>query len=248
MRDKMTGAGMITLAIETATMQGGVAITGADGSILAELGMSVRTTHSERLLPSIKYLLGLTGLDIGEIELLAISAGPGSFTGLRVGLGIVKGIAYAFPEKKVAAVPTLEAFASRLPFSPAPVCPLLDARKGELYGGIFIWKEDGFERMVPESVLPPENWVRLMSGVCASGHDKIILMGEGARIYRDKFTCGLKRRAVFAPPDFMSPSAASVAMLGARMAGEGRFADPAQLVPLYIRKSEAELKWQSKNS
>ncbi|MDA8170823.1 MAG: tRNA (adenosine(37)-N6)-threonylcarbamoyltransferase complex dimerization subunit type 1 TsaB [Nitrospiraceae bacterium] len=248
---------MITLGVETATMQGGVAIADGEGSILAELGLNVRNknTHSERLLPGLQYLLEQTGIEIGEIGLLAVSSGPGSFTGLRVGLGIVKGIAYAFPEKKVVAVPTLEALAWRLPFSLAPVCPLLDARKGELYGGVFMWRDDGFCRLVPESVLPPDRWVRIAADLCGAGtcketpqrRDKIILMGEGARIYREQFSAGLGEKAVFAPPEVMSPSAASVAGLGARMAMENRFADPSALVPFYIRKSEAELKWQLKS-
>ncbi|MDA8387869.1 MAG: tRNA (adenosine(37)-N6)-threonylcarbamoyltransferase complex dimerization subunit type 1 TsaB [Nitrospiraceae bacterium] len=232
---------MITLGVETATMQGGVAITGAEGSMLAEIRLNVRTTYSERLLPALDYLLTQTGLDIGQIELLAISAGPGSFTGLRVGFGLVKGIAYAFPGKKVVAVPTLEAFAWRLPFSSAPVCPLLDARRGELYGGIFAWSGNGFCRLVPESVLSPEGWIRAAAGVCGPERDKIILLGEGARIYRERFSAGLGEKALFAPPE-VTPGAACVAYLGARMAAEDRFADPARLVPLYIRKSEAEMK------
>ncbi|MDA8088142.1 MAG: tRNA (adenosine(37)-N6)-threonylcarbamoyltransferase complex dimerization subunit type 1 TsaB [Nitrospiraceae bacterium] len=238
---------MIILGVETATMQGGVAIVDPEGTLLAELRLNVRTTHSERLLPALQYLLEQAGLDIGQIDLLAISSGPGSFTGLRVGLGIVKGIAYAFPGKKVVAVPTLEAFAWRLPFSAAPVCPLLDARKGELYGGIFIWRDDGFRRLAPEAVLSPERWIRTAAELCGPGRDKIILMGEGARIYREQFSAGLGEKALFAPPDAMSPSAACVAFLGARMAMENRFADPSVLAPFYLRKSEAELKWQLKS-
>lgn len=232
---------MITLGIETATMQGGVAIIGEEGSMLAEIRLNVRTTHSERLLPALDYLLRQTGLDIGQVELLAISAGPGSFTGLRVGFGLVKGMAYAFPGKKVAAVPTLEAFAWRLPFSSAPVCPLLDARKGELYGAVFNWNGNGFSRLVPESVLPPEGWIRAAAGVFGPERDKIILLGEGARIYRQRFSAALGERALFAPPE-VTPGAACVAYLGVRMAAEGRFSDPAGLVPVYIRKSEAEMK------
>ena len=233
-------ADLITLGIETATMQGGVAIIGPEGSV-AEIRLNVKAAHSERLLPAIDYLLGQTGLDMGQIDLLAVSAGPGSFTGLRVGLGLLKGMAYAFPEKKVVAVPTLEAFAWRLPFCSSPVCPLLDARKGELYGGIFRWNGDGFYRLVPESVLPPDGWIKAAAGVLGPESDKIILSGEGARIYRERFRAGLGEKALFAPLE-ITPSAACVALLGARMAAGGRLAGPATLVPIYIRKSEAEMK------
>lgn len=236
---------MIVLAVETATMNGGIAIAG-EGGLIAELRLNVKTTHSERLLPGIDYLLKQAGLELDQIDILAASRGPGSFTGLRVGTALVKGLAFASGgAKKVVAVPTLEAFVWHFPFSCFPVCPLLDARKGELYGGIFLWKDGSFERTVQEAVLPPGEWITLARDVLGQGHDKIILMGEGATIYGDEFRGALGGQALFAPPPLMSPSAANVALVGAQMAGKGLFANPEALAPFYIRKSEAELKWQS---
>ncbi len=236
---------MIVLAVETATMNGGVALADED-RLIAELRLNVKTTHSERLLPGLDYLLKQADLELGQIDILAVSQGPGSFTGLRVGIALVKGMAFASGgAKKVVAVHTLEAFAWHFPFSHIPVCPLLDARKGELYGGIFLWKGGSFERIVPEAVLSPGKWITMAREVLGQGHDKIILMGEGATIYREEFRSAIGGQALFAPPPLMAPSAANVALVGAQMACKGLFADPETLTPFYIRKSEAELKWQS---
>ena len=234
---------MIVLGVETATMNGGVALAGDEG-LIAELRMNVRTTHSERLLPGLEYLLKQTGLEFGQIDIFAVSHGPGSFTGLRVGIALVKGMAFASGRRgKIVAVPTLEAFAWHFPFSCLPVCPLLDARRGELYGGIFLWKEGSFIRAVPDAVLPPRKWIELAKAALDHGHDKIILMGEGATVYKNEFEHSLGGHVLFAPPSAISPSPANVALIGAHMASEGLFADPETLVPYYIRKSEAELKW-----
>ncbi len=223
-------------------MNGGVALAGDEG-LIAELRLNVKTTHSERLLPGLDYLLKQTGLELEQIDILAVSHGPGSFTGLRVGISLVKGIAFAYGTgKKVVAVPTLEAFAWHFPFSCLPVCPLLDARRGELYGGIFLWREGEFTRVVPEAALPPDKWIELARDALDRGHDKIVLMGEGSAIYGKNFRDSLGGRALFAPPSAMSPSPANVALLGVQMAAKGLFADPEMLVPFYIRKSEAELK------
>lgn len=232
---------MIILGVETATMNGGAALADDDG-LIAELRLNVRTTHSERLLPGLDYLLKQTGIGLDQIDLIAVSHGPGSFTGLRVGIALVKGLAFANGGKRVVAVPTLEAFAWHFPFSLHPVCPLLDARKGELYGGIFHWQGDAFEREVPETAQTPDKWVDLAKNALDRGHDKIILTGEGAAIYANRFRASLGGHALFAPSSSMSPSPANVALLGAKMAAERFFADPETLVPFYIRKSEAELK------
>ena len=114
---------MKLLAVESATMLGGVAIM--DGmTLVAESRINVKVTHSERLMNEIDHVLSVAGMDLGDIDAFGISAGPGSFTGLRVGLSTIKGLVYA-TGKRFIAVPTLEAFAWNIPFSDLQVCPLL---------------------------------------------------------------------------------------------------------------------------
>jgi len=231
---------MITLGIETATMTGGIGII-RDGLLIAELRLNIRTTHSERLLPGLDYVLRQSGLKLADMDLLAVSIGPGSFTGLRVGLSMAKGISFAIG-KPLVPVPTLEAFAWNLPFSPHPVVPLLDARKKELYGGMFLWDENkkGFERLVPESVMPARSWAET---ILKKGR-KVVLTGEGALLYRDEFETALGDNVMFAEGGLLSPSPANVAFLGEKWLKEAIpfERDASRVKPFYIRKSEAELK------
>ncbi len=120
---------MKILAIETSTMLGGIAIMGEAEGLIMEVRLNVRSTHSERLMSEIDHALKQAGMKITDMDVFGISIGPGSFTGLRVGLSTVKGFSYA-TGKPVVSIPTLEAFAWNFPFSPYPVCPMLDARSG----------------------------------------------------------------------------------------------------------------------
>ncbi|HSR10897.1 MAG TPA: tRNA (adenosine(37)-N6)-threonylcarbamoyltransferase complex dimerization subunit type 1 TsaB, partial [Thermodesulfobacteriota bacterium] len=132
---------MIVLALETATLAGSVALVDAgDGEtgrrIIGENTLSNPETHSARLMPGIDRLLKEASLTIRDIGGIAVSIGPGSFTGLRIGVATAKGLAYALGIP-VAGVPTLDALAATRPFSPDPVCPVLDARKKEVYAALF---------------------------------------------------------------------------------------------------------------
>ena len=228
---------MKLLAIETSTMLGGVAIMDND-TLVAEARINVKVTHSERLMPEIDHVLAQSGLEISDIDVFAFAVGPGSFTGLRVGLSTVKGLVYA-TGKRLVAVPTLEAFAWNLPFSEYPVCPLLDARKKEVYAGLFKWADSGFTRVIDEQAVEIG---RLLSEI----KGPTVFLGEGALIYRERIMETLNDQALFAPPHKILPSPSNVAYLGMKMAEKGDFSDPAGLVPLYLRRSEAEVKLSQK--
>ncbi len=228
---------MITLGIETSTMTGGAALL-EDNRLVAESILNVKATHSERLLPGLDRMLRDSGVEISDVDVVAVSSGPGSFTGLRVGMSMAKGLVFA-SHRRLVCVPTLEAFAWRFPASRHPVCPLFDARKQELYGAVFVWNEACgiFERVVPERALAPGQWIEQLKTF-----DKVILAGEGARLQMEYFAAALGKRAIFAPAHVMAPSAAAVAFVGAGLARRGAFTDPVAAIPFYLRRSEAELK------
>ena len=227
---------MKILAVETSTMLGGVAIMDDAGGLVAETRLNIRTTHSEELMTGIDFVLRHAGLKIGDIDVFGVATGPGSFTGLRIGLSTVKGFSYA-TGKPVVAIPTLEAFAWNFPCSAHPVCPMLDARKKEVYAAVFLWRDEGFEKIMEESSIGPGDLGTILRG-------PVLLAGEGARIYRDVFRDALHEHALFAPPQWSVPSPSNVAFLGLKRAMNGEFMDPISLVPLYIRKSEAEVKFK----
>src|SRR5437773_831287 len=145
---------MRVLAVETSTLAGGVAVL--DGDVLVgQYLLDVRVTHSERLMVALDRLLGDAGWTVLDLEGLAVAVGPGSFTGLRVGLSTVKGLAVALGVP-VAAVPTLDAMAASLPFAALPVCPVLDARKGEVYASLYRWDGGAMRREWEYQALAPE--------------------------------------------------------------------------------------------
>jgi len=229
---------MKILAIETSTLLGGIAVADDSSGLIAETRLNVKSTHSERLMTAVDHILKQSGLNISDMDAFAVAIGPGSFTGLRIGLSTVKGFSYA-TGKPIVSVPTLEAFAWNFPYSGYPVCPMLDARKKEVYAALFQWESEGFIRVIEETSarvnMLLEEVVRLTEG-------KIVFTGDGALLYRNEIIGALGERAVFASPDKMVPSPANVASLGIRKVLKGEFSEPVSLVPIYIRKSEAEMK------
>ncbi len=221
-------------------MLGGVAILDND-TLIAESLINVKIAHSERLMPEIDHMLKRSNLNMYDIDVFAISIGPGSFTGLRVGLSAVKGLVYA-TGKKLVSVSTLEAFAWNLPFSKYQVCPVLDARKKEVYAAIFRWNrispESGFESVMNERVIKIEQLLETI-------YEPTIFLGEGAVIYKGDIEKKAGDLAVFGQPQNMVPYSSRVAYLGMLKAKKGEYDDPASLVPRYLRKSEAEIKKQS---
>jgi tRNA threonylcarbamoyladenosine biosynthesis protein TsaB len=234
---------MKILAIDTSTMLGGIAIM-EDEKLIAESRLNIKSTHSERLMTETEHCLKRAELSISNIDVFAVAIGPGSFTGLRIGLSTVKGFSYA-TGKPIVAVPTMEALAWNFPYSEYPVCTMLDARKREVYAAVFKWKESGFVSLIKETVLSPDDFFNNLLGL--AGYDKFIFTGEGAELYRKNIVKHFAEKALFASPDRMVPSPSNVAALGLKKALNKEFSEPVNLTPLYIRKSEAETKWSEKN-
>ncbi len=229
---------MMILAIETSTMLGGAAIMDDEKGLISEIRLNVKTTHSERLMTAVDAILGQSDLTLDALDAFAVAAGPGSFTGLRIGLSTVKGLSYA-TGKPLVAVPTLEAFALNFAYSAYPVCLMLDARKSEVYAAVFSWKRGGFEKTFEERSIRPET---LMNDF----RETVLFAGEGASLYADLIRETMGERALFAPPEKMVPSPANVAAIGLEKALKGEYTNAADALPLYIRKSEAEVKWSQK--
>lgn len=222
---------MKLLAIDTSTILGGAAVI-EDDNLIAETRMNVKITHSERIMGEIDYIVKRSGLKIDDIDVFAIAIGPGSFTGLRVGLSTIKGLVYA-AGKRLVSVSTLHALAYAMPFSKYQVCTLLDARKKEVYAGIFKWTNNGFIKVMNEQIIKIDNLLSVIN-------ESTIFSGEGAMLYKEYIKAKLGDAAIFALPHNMVTSPSSVAYLAMMKAKKEEFDDPITLVPMYIRKSEAE--------
>jgi tRNA threonylcarbamoyladenosine biosynthesis protein TsaB len=228
---------MLILGIETSTKTGSVAIV-SDDAVVAQYSLNIEVTHSERLMSTVDRVMKDTGLTIADIDGFSVALGPGSFTGLRIGVSTVKGLAFA-TNKPVAAVPTLLALARNLPFAAWPVCPLLDARKNEVYAALYLFEGKACTQVMPETTIKiPELAARISR--------KTIFTGEAAHLYRAEIEKQFGDEALFAPRSAALPSAATVAELGLDMIKNGIQTDPDSLTPLYIRRPEAEVAWEKR--
>jgi len=166
---------------------------------------------------------------------VAVSAGPGSFTGLRVGMAAAKGYCFGW-NVPVALVPTLEALAFRFPAESRAICPVLDARRKEVYAALFRREGDALARLTPDLALPPGALVdRLPEG-------EILFCGDGLKSYGPMFLDRLGGRASIVEGPAGLPSAGAAGILGERIFSRGDAGDPRSAVPAYIRPSEAEFK------
>lgn len=217
---------MRVLAVETSTLSGGAALLDSE-RVVGEYTLDVRVTHSERLMAAIDQLLSDAGWTASDLDGLAVAVGPGSFTGLRVGLSTVKGLGLAL-SIPVAAVPTLDAMAAMLPFAALPVCPVLDARKREVYASLYRWDGLGMRREWDYLAIAPDDLARRLN-------EPVIVIGDGA----DAISSPFARRV---RPPRRGPAPAVVGSLGYSRLAIGDTVAVADLVPIYLRPSEAELK------
>jgi tRNA threonylcarbamoyladenosine biosynthesis protein TsaB len=227
---------MRILGVDTSTSCGSLGVID-DDEVVAEYALLRDETHSTRLVPAIQALLKEARLDLDEIDGMAVSLGPGSFTGLRVGLSAVKGLALA-AERPVVGVPTLDALASNLPFTPYVICPLLDARKGEVYTALYKDGEGGeVKQLTPYQVLSPLDLLEKIP------LQETIFLGDGVEVYRELIEKRLGVKALFAPPHLRFLRGSTVAEIGLQRFKKGEKDDTSSLVPIYVRPSDAEIKW-----
>ena len=223
----------VILALETATMCGSVAIVAANRCV-GEFSLQTGETHSRRLLAAVDWLMQETGIAWPDIDAVAVSLGPGSFTGLRIGLATAKGLAMA-ADTKIIGVGTLDGMAAQCSVADILICPVLDARKKEVYCGFYRCDENGIPKLQEEcQVVSPE-------ALCERIDEPVLLLGDGVEVYGPLFQerlAGLLRQA---PPGIYFPRAASIGLLASGKWQEGDFVDPAKVEPIYIRPSEAEL-------
>ena len=229
---------MKILAIETSTRVGSIALV--EGPLLkAQNILDISATHNQRLLPGIERILTDAGWSLDDLDGFAVSLGPGSFTGLRIGLSIVKGLAWA-TGKPLAGIPTLDALAANVSFVPYKICSILDARKGEIYTALYRQGDEGIpQRLTSYMAIKPEELVALIS-------ETTVLVGDGLLSHGDYLKRELGNRLVLAPPHLSVIHASSVAWLGWHKLQSGESEDVSSCTPLYVRPSEAELKRKSK--
>lgn len=221
------------LTLDSSSLSGSVSLCQGESPV-AESLLNIRSTHSEKLLKQIDLLLEESGWQLADLDLLAVVTGPGSFTGLRIGIATIKGLAQVL-NKPVVPVSSLQAVAMNLPLSPVPVCAFLDARKSEVYTQLFDWDPAAGPVAISEpAVLPPERLLAQLSG-------SIALVGDGVFLYRQMIEDVLAERALLpvATAHQIRATQASWLALQAYFSGSPGLA--ADVLPSYVRPSDAEL-------
>ncbi len=218
---------MKILGIETATHARSVAFIDTD-RIVGEFILNLASLGSEKLIPMIDWLLGGIGIEKKEIEGVAVSIGPGSFTGLRVGLSTAKGLAFSLGIPLVG-VSSLETLAMNI-FTNFSICSIIDARKKEVFAAFFKFSEGEIVRTSDDIMISPQ-------GLCEMIREKTVFVGDGAALYRSLFLNALGELAFFCPLILNFPSASNSALIGARKLREGWRDDLSSLAPRYLRKA-----------
>jgi tRNA threonylcarbamoyladenosine biosynthesis protein TsaB len=222
------------LAVDTSTASGSIALL--DGvQVMAEWTIKSAQTHNRRLLKRVNLILSELGWAFEQLEGFAVTSGPGSFTGLRIGVTTVKTLAWA-AQKPFASIPSLDALAAPLGFAALPICPLIDARKSEIYFSFY--QPDGtgkVQLLAPYQVDSPERIVAKIQG-------PTIFCGDGWPMCEELFMKELGDWAVRAPASFHVIRAGVVGDLARNRFQEQQGEDPLTCMPSYIRPSEAEIK------
>jgi tRNA threonylcarbamoyladenosine biosynthesis protein TsaB len=223
---------MLILAVDTTTSTGSVALI-RKGKLLSEMNIDSTATYSERLLPAIDEVLETQQLSIRDIEAFAIAAGPGSFTGIRIGISAMKSLAYA-SGKPIVAVSSLKALALKLchPHSRL-LCPLLDARKGEIYAALFEFEKRKLNEVVPQGIYSPDLFFSLLPS-----RRIIFFIGNGVAAHQRKIFQYFKDKARISS---RSPFIAyEVGVLGYEILKNKESTEQSEIEPIYFRKSQAE--------
>lgn len=225
---------MKVLGIDSSGLVASVAVA-EDDKLLAEYTVNYKKTHSQTLLPMLDEIVRMTELDLKDIDAIAVAAGPGSFTGLRIGCATAKGLGLAL-DKPLIAVPTVEALAYNLWGCAHLVCPMMDARRSQVYTGIYRFERDSLKILEGQMALGVEELAEKLN---ALGRD-VVFLGDGVPVYREILEEKVRVGHLYAPAHLNKQRAGAVAALGLVYAAEGKFQTAAEHQPDYLRLSQAE--------
>lgn len=236
---------MKILALDSSGLVASVAVVEGDAfgsNLLAEYTVNYKKTHSQTLLPMLDEIVKMIELDLNTIDAIAVAAGPGSFTGLRIGSATAKGLGLAL-DKPLAAIPTVDALAYNLYGTDKLICPIMDARRNQVYTGIYEFQGNNLAVIEPQMAVGIDE---IAGKLCALNRD-VIFLGDGVPVYQQRLTEVLMaelhaggHRHWFAPAHLNKQRAGAVGTLALQYLKEGRVQSAAEHQPDYLRLSQAE--------
>ena len=237
---------MKVLAIDSSGLTASVAVV-EDSRTIAEYTVDYKKTHSQTLLPMIDEVAKMTELELSDIDAIAVSGGPGSFTGLRIGSATAKGLGLAL-DKPLIHVPTVDGLAYQVYGCGDIICPIMDARRNQVYTGIYTFsaragKKEGTREVEPvfqvlrmQMAIAVEDLIRRLNNY----NRPVVFLGDGVPVYREMLSAGLKVSYSFAPSYMNRQRAAVIGALGIRYYKAGKYETAMEHQPEYLRQSQAE--------
>lgn len=230
---------MKILALDTSTMLATCAVLD-ENRVLGEYSLNQEETHSEKLVPMVKEVLDSLGLKVSDIDLYGVATGPGSFTGLRIGVATIKAFAHLF-DKPVVGISTLEALAFNLPYNEV-VVPMIDARRDRVYTGIYTWEDGKIKTIMEPDVLDIYDLLEKLD----ESYEKVLVNGDGSLLHREKIKERLKEKVNLSTIGQNICRATSIGELALINYNEGQINDYYTLVPEYLRESQAQRELREK--
>jgi tRNA threonylcarbamoyladenosine biosynthesis protein TsaB len=225
---------MKLLAIDSSGLVASAAIVTED-AMLAEYTVNYKKTHSQTLLPMLAEIVKMVEIDMSEVDAIAVAAGPGSFTGLRIGSATAKGLGLAL-DKPIVSVPTLEGLAYNLFGTDRLICPMMDARRNQVYTGLYEFQGNELTIIKQQSAVSVDDMIQEINSL---GRE-IIFVGDGTAIYRNIIENGIKVGHSFAPVHLNLQRAGAIGALGITYYKNSKYEKASEHAPVYLRLSQAE--------
>lgn len=223
---------MKILAIDTTGHTASVAIITED-KLIAEFTLNNKLTHSQTILPMVAELCQKSETVLAEVDYIACAAGPGSFTGLRIGAATAKGLAFAL-QKEIVPVPTLDALAYNVFETEKIICPIMDARRNQVYTALYQWEDGRLCRLTELLAISIDEVIKLAEGY----QKRVVFLGDGVAVHRSRLE--QNPDFIIAPPHCRLQRAAAVGALALQLVAAGKAIPSNALELIYLRKSQAE--------
>lgn len=234
---------MKVLGIDSSSMVAGIALV-TDEIVTAEYNINYKKTHSQTLMPMLEDICRMTEIDLSEIDAIAVSSGPGSFTGLRIGSATAKGIGLAL-QIPLIHIPTLEALAYNMWNSDKYICPIMDARRNQVYTAVYNFDKAGnIVNQLEQCAMAIEELIVKLKDL----NKEIIFLGDGVPVFKEYIEENAEFHFQFAPAHLNRQRGAAVATLGTKYLKEGKTETALSHVPDYLRLSQAERERQEKEN
>jgi len=225
---------MNILGIDASGIAGSIAYM-KDNKLIGEYYICDKLTHSETIMPMMEHMRKLIGLELSDVDAIAVTSGPGSFTGLRIGVTTAKALALAL-DKPIIGIPTLDVIAHNITHTDSVLCPIMDARRNQVYTAAYKWKDKELERLSEYMNVDIDDYLYQLAG----NYEKIIFLGDGVWQYREKIEEQLGNKAEFAASYLNLQRASALVEIASKEYDKGNLVNASEFVPMYLRKPQAE--------